>query len=98
MEKASKESGGLDQDKVIEELRDAAGWLAKELALSHRAMLRLLIVLDGPELSVIQGAAVEVARRELTLRQNEFLKKFGDLAEPGKNQGGVERKNEWTIS
>jgi hypothetical protein len=73
------------QQKAIEEITGYVTILVKALAESHGITAILITSLRCTPLSPAQEAIIATAAQELARSQNEFLKTFGDWAEPGTN-------------
>jgi hypothetical protein len=86
-EVARLEAEAASRDKVLELLKEADQKLSTWLGECHAEMHLLLNWMERaqgnipPELT----AFIKESREHLTLRQNAFLKEFGDMNEPGEN-------------
>ena len=75
------------KDKLIEQFKKSTGQLARWLGDIHAHSHMLLSWMERaqgnipPELQKL----IKETRENLTLRQNAFLKEYGDYAEPGVN-------------
>jgi hypothetical protein len=86
-EVARLEAEIASRDKHIKFLEESVKKLAPWLGESHSYMQVLLSWMERAEGNIPPELRefIKEARMKLTLRQNAFLKEFGDMNEPGEN-------------
>jgi hypothetical protein len=72
-------------DQPADQLADYIMLLVRMLAESHGQSYILIAALHSTKLTPAQQALISAAAKEIAKSQNEFLKTFGDWAEPGTN-------------